>query len=315
VTKDESHRPTAIAADRWRSFWFTDELSYTLGLIRIAFGALIVGWTLSLLPELTALFGRDGVVPADRIDPDRWGLFSTWHSDQVLIAGWAVLLAAGLALIAGWHSRLAAVTVYLLVISFEHRNPHVFNSGDNLIRIEALMLAIAPSGAALSLDRLRTAGSFWSAEVRPRWPIRMMQVQLSVVYLSTVLAKLRGDAWPEGTAISYALRLRDMALLPVPDWISTSPLLMNITTWGTLAVELSIGVLVWNRRCRPWVLTAGVLLHLSIMATLSVGFFSPAVFILYLAFVPAAVARDPVETFRRVRRARQTAARIELDTS
>jgi hypothetical protein len=63
-------------------------------------------------------------------------------------------------------------------------------------------------------------------------------------------------------------------------------LLINVATWGALAVELSLGVLVWNRRLRLWVLLAGVLMHTSIMLTMAVGYFTPAMFVLYLVFVP-----------------------------
>lgn len=284
--------------ERWRSFWFTEEPTYPLGLVRIAFGLLITAWTLSLLPDLIDLFGTRGVMPTQHVEQFQWGLFGWWPSDQALVIGWALLLVSAVALAAGWYTRVAAIVVFVLVVSFQHRNPQVFNSGDNLIRIEALFIAISPCGAALSLDRLRSVGRFWTAEIRPHWPLRLMQVQLSLIYLSTVLIKLRGDTWQEGTATSYALRLHDMAIMPVPQAISTNPPLMNIATWGTLAVELALGILVWNHRLRPWVLAAGVALHLSIMATLSVGFFSPAMFVLYLAFVPPHVAQQPLKSIR-----------------
>jgi hypothetical protein len=111
-------------------------------------------------------------------------------------------------------------------------------------------------------------------------------VQLSLIYLASAQAKLNGNAWPQGTAVSYALRLPDMLLLPTPHWFTTSAVLMNAVTWGTLAIELSVGILVWNKRLRPWVLAAGVVMHTMIMITITVGFFTLAVFILYLAFVP-----------------------------
>jgi len=57
-------------------------------------------------------------------------------------------------------------------------------------------------------------------------------------------------------------------------------------TWGTLLVEFSLGVLVWNKRWRTRVLLAGVFLHLTILLTMVVGFFSLAIFVLYLSFVP-----------------------------
>ena len=57
-------------------------------------------------------------------------------------------------------------------------------------------------------------------------------------------------------------------------------------TFGTLALELSLGLLVWNRRLRPWVLLGGVGLHLGIDYAIRVGFFSYAILVLYVAFIP-----------------------------
>lgn len=275
---------TALAA--WRAFWFRSQPAYTLGLVRMAFGAVAIGWAVSLLPDLYALFGRHGVESHQPESPYQWSVFAIWTSDHVLLIGWILLLLSSVALMIGWHSRLAALTVFVLILSFEHRDPWAFNTGDLAVRIEALFLAISPCGAALSLDQVRGAGKFWSAQQRPQWPLRLMQVQLSLIYLGSVQAKLNGNAWPQGTAVSYALRLQDMLLLPTPHWFTSSALLMNAVTWGTLAIELSVGILVWNKRLRPWVLAAGVVMHTVIMITIAVGFFTLAMFVLYLAFVP-----------------------------
>jgi hypothetical protein len=91
--------------------------------------------------------------------------------------------------------------------------------------------------------------------------------------------------WNDGTAVAYALRLEQIHRLPIPDFVVTQPVVVNLLTYGTLAVELTIAILVWNRRARPWVLGAGVVLHLLIDYALVVGFFSLAMFVLYLAFV------------------------------
>jgi hypothetical protein len=63
-------------------------------------------------------------------------------------------------------------------------------------------------------------------------------------------------------------------------------LLVNLLTYGTLAIEAAIGILVWNRALRPWVLGLGVALHIGIDLALRVGFFSYALFVLYVAFLP-----------------------------
>jgi ABC-type multidrug transport system fused ATPase/permease subunit len=304
MTKPKSRqwRWTATAVEAWRTFWFRPQPAYTLGLVRMAFGAVAIGWTVSLLPDLYALFGPHGVEPQQPEDAYQWGVFAIWTSDHALLIGWILLLVCSVALTIGWHSRVAGLAVFVLILSFEHRDVWVFNSGDLAVRIEALFLAISPCGAALALDQVHSTGKFWSAQQRPQWPVRLMQVQLSLIYLASAQAKLNGNAWPQGTAVSYALRLPDMLLLPTPHWFTTNALLMNAVTWGTLAVELSVGILVWNRRLRPWVLAAGVVMHTVIMITIAVGFFTLAVFVLYLAFVPP-------ETVERLPRSAKDTAR------
>jgi hypothetical protein len=272
--------------DAWRTFWFRPELAYTLGVVRIAFAGLLVVWTLWLYQGLYAGFGSDGVVLAPPSRPNVWGVFHVFSSHEAVLAGWFVLLAASIALLVGWHSRLAAIIVFVLILSFERRNPAIFNGGDQLLRIEAIFLALSPCGAALSLDQRRRTGSFWTAqEIRP-WTIRLLQIQLSIVYLATVVMKLSGETWQNGTAVTYSLRQNDLQFIPLPASIAENLMVSNVLTWGTLVIEVALGILVWNRRLRPWVLGAGVALHLSISLTIEVGFFTFVTFILYLAFIP-----------------------------
>jgi hypothetical protein len=253
----------------------------------------------SLLPDLYALFGDRGITPDGSEWDYAWSVFDMASSDRALLIGWAVLLVSAVALTLGWHSRMAALAVFVLIHSFQQRSPFVFNSGDGLIRVLAVVLVFSSCGAALSLDRRRASGSFWSAELRAPWAIRLLQVQLSLVYLSTVNAKLAGETWREGTAVSYALRYDDMLILPTPDWLTTNALLMNVATWGTLVLELALGVLVWVKPLRRWVLGAGLLMHSTIMITIGVGFFTPAMFVLYLAFIPPDTVRRLPTTIRR----------------
>lgn len=290
-------RPSVLL-DAWQLFWFRPEPAYPLGLIRIAFGVLVVAWGISL-PDLHQLFGTDGVAPRQPENPYAWGLFELWTSDQALLIGRIALVVAGIAMAVGWHCRLAALIVFVLILSFQDRNPAVFNSGDAVILVEALLLALSPCGAALSIDQRRTAGSFWSAQMRAPWTLRLMQLQLSVIYFASVRTKMSGDTWPRGTAVSYALQLEDMLLLHPPHWVTASAILMNVASWGTLTLELALGILVWNRRLRPWLLAAGVLMHTTIMLTINVGFFTPAMFVLYLAFLsPETVRRLPANVRR-----------------
>ena len=94
--------------------------------------------------------------------------------------------------------------------------------------------------------------------------MRLLQIQFSIVYLVAVWTKVRGITWNNGTAVSYAMRISDLERFPVPAFITHSLLITNLLTYGTLAIELSLAILVWNRTLRPWVLLAGLSLHIGI---------------------------------------------------
>ena len=129
----------------WQGFWFGPQPMYTLGLVRMAFGALAVLWTLWLWPLLDEMFGTNGVAPQRPSIPYTWSIFDIWSSNPAVLIGWALLLAASIALMVGWHSRFAAIVVFILILSFQRRDPWFFNAGDAVVRIEALFIALAPT--------------------------------------------------------------------------------------------------------------------------------------------------------------------------
>jgi hypothetical protein len=91
--------------------------------------------------------------------------------------------------------------------------------------------------------------------------------------------------------VSYALRIGDVHRFPTPGFLADSVVLSELMTFGTLLLEISLAIFVWNRTLRPWVLALGVSLHLSIEFTMMVGFFSLLMLTTYLAFLPPETAR------------------------
>lgn len=252
----------------WHRFWFRPEPTSTLAVVRIAYGMVVLVWAVSLAPDLHTFF------PTSRAP----------------VTGLYVLLVAGsIGMVLGYRSRLAAAVVFLALMWFQRRNPAILNAGDRLLANLGFYLMLAPSGASLSLDRWRRApGSFWEFPARAPWALRLVQVQLSLLYLSTVWEKLQGQTWADGTAVSYALGIGQLVRVHLPDGLTDSVLLMNLLAWSTLVIELSLALLVWRRRLRPWVLGFGVALHVCIEVTMMVGFLGMAILVAYLAFVPPA---------------------------
>jgi hypothetical protein len=280
-------RAWAQLAGGWQRFWFEPQSTATLALVRIAFGLLATAWTVSLMPNMFDFFGAGGIEPGRPEHlPGEWGLLPAAASDQVVVGLFAVLLIACVLLTLGLFTRVAAVVVWLGILSITNANGLIGNSGDGLIRNLAFYLMLAPSGTALSLDRLRTdRARFWECPARAPWALRLIQIQLSIGYLSAVWHKVQNELWRNGTAVSYSLRIEDIHRFPTPGFVTQSVMLTELLTFGTLALELSLAVLVWNRAARPWIMTAGATLHLSIDYFILIGFFSYAMFVCYLAFL------------------------------
>jgi uncharacterized membrane protein YphA (DoxX/SURF4 family) len=294
----------------WQRFWFAPQETSTLAIFRVAFGLVALGWTAAQGPNLAAFYGSHGILPHQIPDgPGAWGFLSVWHGSAAVVLLFIVTLAGSVALILGLFSRFAAILVWIGIVSFQHRNYLVSNSGDGLVRNLAFFCVLAPTGESLSLDRLRKARDrFWEFPARAPWALRLIQLQISLGYLSAVWQKAGNSLWRDGTAVSYSLRIQDIHRFATPGFITHSVIITELFTYGTLVTEFALGVLIWNKAFRPWVILAGVLLHLSIDYWILVGFFSYAIFCGYLAFI------SPETASRWILAARDQARRIRRRT-
>ena len=279
--------PWVRLRDGWQRFWFTPQSTAPVEVVRVVFGILATAWMVSLAPVLVPFFGHGAAIPEPQLPALGWTLLSLTQNTPLIWVLWLAGVLGAAALTVGYRTRLAALLVFVVMVSVNRQAPLAFNAGDALLRVLSLYVLLMPAGSAASVDRWRTdPGGLWTFPQRAPWALRLAQIQLSVIYLATVWEKAAGVLWRDGVAVSYALRIGDIVRLPVPSFITDSPVLVEMATYGTLVAELGIGVLVWNRAARPWVLALGVLLHLSIELTLAVGFFSLGMLTLYLAFLP-----------------------------
>lgn len=275
--------------ESWRRWAFEPVDTAPMAALRIACALLVLGWTVSLLPDAQVLLGDDGPVPDPADGTNGW--WTVRLGSPYLALG--VLAAAALALLAGWHTRLAAVVVALLLIAIQRRDIYVLNSGDLLLREMAIFVALMPAGERWSLDARGR-----DPEPRAPWALRLLQLQVSAVYAFAMVGKLQGVMWPDGSAVGVAMQLEDMQRFPLPDAITTSVLVSSTMTYGTLVIETFLIFALWLPRARWVAIPAGIALHLGIDATMLVGWFSFTIIACYLAFVPAG---DIVRAVERVR--------------
>lgn len=285
--------------EAWDRFWHEPRSTAPLALVRIALGTLIALWAVSLLPDARAFLGPDGVLPSVPQVRLRTGILQWWTTEVAALVVVGALIPAGLAVAVGLRTRAVTLLSFVLLLSIGRRDPYVMNSGDALLRHATLFLALSPAGAAFSVDRyLADRARFWEVPHAAPWGLRLLQIQLTFVYLFSSFEKLRGEPWLQGTALADAWRITDLARVGLPLPAYDSLLVTNVLTFATLVIEIAIAVLIWNRRARVYVVAAGVALHLGIELTMAVGFFSAVAVSLYLAFVPDDTAERWLEAVR-----------------
>jgi len=229
--------------------------------------------------DLEAHYANMGVLPlAALLDrawtPYQFSLHATsglWQVQAVLFM--LAALVAG-ALLLGYHTRLATVVSWVLLVSVQNRNPLIGQGGDDLLRMLLLWGIFLPWGRVWAWDARRQpppARYDYASAATVAYI-----VQLALLYWCTALLKT-GPEWTQtGTALYYALSL-DQLLLPGGRLLYPHPELLRALTLGTWYTELllpfalfiPVGVKWWR------LLVIGVLFgfHLGISLTLFVGLF------------------------------------------
>ena len=281
----------------WDDFWFKPQPPTAMALFRIAYGLIVLQFGLLLHPNLTAFFGEGAIVslPSARMfagAPQLNVLLLLPQNDSALQVFFAVFMAASVFLTLGLMSRLSAAIVFLAFVSLDFRDPFVFNSGDNFLRLGAFYLMLSHAGAAFSLDSAikRALGQGDHPPVYAPWAQRLLQVQLVLIYCDTFWTKIVSEQWIDGTAVYYALRLQEFERLPVPHLLG-SVVASKVLSWTTLLLELAGWTLIWVRDLRYPVLGALALFHLCLDWTLNIPQFQWIMLASMIAWIePADIA-------------------------
>ena len=238
-------------------------------------------------------WNRVGKGARSRAHPPRrwtWSLFyrkGEPYGPQVIYLAMAVWVVALVGLVLGFCTRLNAVVVWAISTSFANLNTNIDNAGDLVRGIILFYLMLCPCGAAWSVDAwLR--GRKGPVFVWP-WALRLLFVQMVLIYWCNGLHKIVGDDWQRGNALYFVLG--DMTLarfsyasLPLPPgwtyWLT------RFLSWSVLSWEATLPLLLIWRPVRRIALAFGALFHIGIWVTMELGFFPPYMLCLYLPLLP-----------------------------
>jgi hypothetical protein len=279
---------------RW-SWWARPISAEVYATLRIGVAAvLLLDQVMTMLPHLAAIYGAGSTG-----DPQlytwmferlqwHWSVLQNIGDHQAIELVFFVWIAATFGLLIGWNTRLCAVVVWVLAVSFTNLNVYAINAGDHIRGMLLLYLVMIPSGASWSVDAWRKAREHRGVADAGRmlvhpWALRLLLIQLAWMYGCSGLCKLSGYNWVAGNSLYYVMH--DLSLTrfsaqmtPLPYWA------MQLATWAVLAWEVLFPLLLVFRRTHVWTLLGGVVMHLGIFMTMELGCFP-----LYLLAVYAAL--------------------------
>lgn len=294
---EPAHEPWGRAWLRsWNEFWFTPADPLPLAVVRICTGLLLTWSCIVWLRDPDAFFGPGGWLPAHEVwrmndQPWQWSWYFAASSPNAVRVLGGITLAAAVLLTLGLATRLSAVVALAGFVSAANRAPLNVFGFDDTLGLLLIPLVIGPAGACLSVDRRLGLAGQGGPSVAAAVALRLLQVQLCVVYFFSGCGKMFGASWWEGTAIWGAVANGQYRTLDLTG-LARHPLVTNALTLGTLFWEVAYPAIVWPRLTRRLALGLAVAVHLGIGLAMGMLEFGLAMITANLAFVPAAAWRS-----------------------
>jgi hypothetical protein len=270
-------------------FFLYEESSRKVALFRIFLGCAVL-LTILTWHDPRQLFTDAGLFPTDTMhalqDPLRFSLFFFIRNPSIIVGCYYLLIVATLCFIFGIYSRLANLILYILLISFLARTPMLDYGGTNMLQIACFYSLFLHTDQALVPAWIPKRPSEKSV---PGWPMRMIQLQLGLVYLFAGIAKLQGVDWLHGSAL-YSIMMDPTFSFFNVQALARFPWIFNLMSYATLATELLFNFWIWIPSHRRIALAAVVIMHIGLILTMNVHYFSETMICTLSAFLSASEA-------------------------
>ena len=267
--------------------WLTEERdAYLLGLMRFLFAVLLCVQVWARFDEIEywGYFGANFHLP---FVPEAWvPSLSTYR----LLLG--LEFAGALFGVVGWFGReglFVGSSIGLFLMLCDRLQYH--NNRFSLL-LFCFLCAFCPCDRSFLLYRGRAHAL--PAELRsgPTLPRRLMQLQVSLLYLSSGGGKLLDPDWRGGQTMllrfQQGMEEAARAGASTPGWIAdffTSPVVASLGSKAAISLELGLALALWLPKTRVAALWAGAVFHLLIQTSARVELFSWLMGVAYVAFV------------------------------
>jgi Vitamin K-dependent gamma-carboxylase len=277
----------------WYSFWFAPIDVRQYAALRILFGGLSGGYFLQLAPLLPEQLSRTGwlgsIMQIASHNGGSWSLFFLaprqypgLFAAMVMVIG----MVSAFTLMIGWHSKLSAITTWLVWVSVWNRNPLILDGDDAVLKIMSFYLLLSPCGNTWSVDGVRKPLPQFAAI----WPLRLVQFQVALIYFVSGWVKFHSTEWNEGTVLQYIVIHPQYSR-----WDGWGLIGSSFTRWlmGVIADvirwwEVLFAILLLNPVTRKICISTGIVFHIGLLMTMNLRGFPLVMLSLYPSLLPNA---------------------------
>lgn len=283
----------------WDTFWFGPQNLLGLAFMRIMLCGTMVYLYSARLLNLN-YYNDSSWIPrslAIKVMPELYRpvfLWSFWP-DSMNLAMHLLFVALLVLLTLGIGGRWLMWMAWILDAGFIQRNYSVNFGADIIAALFLFYMSFTQSCERLSvLNLFRKKKEFKSSDALSSLMIRMMQVQISVIYAYTGWEKLKGMSWWDGTALWSVMANPQLTTMDF-SFIRAIPWIIPIVAYLTVLFEIYFPIAVaWDKTRNVW-LWMGVLFHASIAAFMGLAPFAAVMVSTYFLFI------NPLVLERKVR--------------
>lgn len=269
----------------YEDFWFRSTDARIYELFRIAFGLVALLNISQIWPIRHALFSENGMIGPDVARMGHqyaqsifWYFNSTSSVDVALI----IAVVACVFVVLGLFTRFAILVAFLWHVSSFTRMDLASSGWDALLNIYSAMLLVSPIGKVWSLDALRRGERFNQNLRSPVYGLRLIQIQVTIMYWQTAWFKIIDLDWQRGYGVAYFF-MSSYSFFH-GSWIYQLKWLSPVLTYLTLSLETLLPFFLWSKRLRSAGMLLGFVFHF-IIGISDVYLFSFAALTAYIAFL------------------------------
>ena len=283
------NRLLRIVLAGWNRFFFSPGSAFNLAITRIV--VCLTSLWIILSRDLPATSGFPSVFWTHVSRPSQWRYLLFPGHESLERGLQALAIIALLLLSVGLWTRLNAVVAAVLLYHLApletiYWNPNPYLRGFTIPVLSLVVLSVSPCGDAFSLassSRKTSKAEAWEYS----WAVRLVQIEICFIYFFSGYSKLLdvGLAWLHpATLRAWLLALNQVQETRVfhtlGPWLAEHPWLCFLMAAGSLLLELSFPLALFNRTIRRILLTSAFAMHIGIMLAFNIT-------ILFLPFFAA----------------------------